>query len=36
MLTLSLAKCINATKNGAFAIKDLDLSGLYLMKMYYF
>ncbi|MFO2746408.1 Dot/Icm T4SS effector LegL3 [Legionella pneumophila serogroup 1] len=27
MLTLSLAKCINATKNGAFAIKDLDLSG---------
>ncbi|HCR5147538.1 TPA: type IV secretion protein Dot, partial [Legionella pneumophila] len=27
MLTLSLAKCINATKNAAFAIKDLDLSG---------
>ncbi|HAT8178591.1 TPA: type IV secretion protein Dot [Legionella pneumophila] len=26
MLTLSLAKCINATKNGAFAVKDLDLS----------
>ncbi|HIC7359458.1 TPA: Dot/Icm T4SS effector LegL3 [Legionella pneumophila] len=26
MLTLSLAKCINATKNGAFSVKDLDLS----------
>ncbi|HAU1190381.1 TPA: Dot/Icm T4SS effector LegL3 [Legionella pneumophila] len=26
MLTLSLAKCINATKNGAFTVKDLDLS----------
>ncbi|KGP63588.1 type IV secretion protein Dot [Legionella norrlandica] len=26
MLTLSLAKCINATKNGSFSIKDLGLS----------
>lgn len=25
MLTLSLAKCINATKNGEFSIRDLDL-----------
>lgn len=25
MLTLSLAKCMNATKNGVFSIRDLDL-----------